>query len=307
LGGYDESRIKRNDFTFPFDPDDSQPVSLEIQSISGRETLIGAASLLEKPTYAQIDFAVPHLWLPLSACDNFASAFGLIYDDQTDLYRVNDSTHNKLLERNPKVTIGLGPTSEPLKRVNINLPYRAFDLEASYPIYPNATKYFPIRRAYNESQYTLGRVLLQEAYLIVDYERGDFSIHQAAFPETNQQPQILPILPHESAPGGIHNGRDLNALSKGAIVGISLSLALVVVCLAWIFHIRKSAGKVSVIGEPEVEIVPREDGGIHELNCPPKNVGEIGGTPQSELHGSTGLYLLSDDAQSGVQEMPSGS
>jgi hypothetical protein len=69
--------------------------------------------------------------------------------------------------------------------VNITLPYDAFDLQLSYPYLPNTTYadpskyYFPLRQAANETQYVLGRAFLQEAYLITDYERNNFSIHQA--------------------------------------------------------------------------------------------------------------------------------
>ena len=49
--------------------------------------------------------------------------------------------------------------------MDIVLPYASFDLLASYPRVLNATKYFPLKRAANESQYTLGRTFLQEAYV----------------------------------------------------------------------------------------------------------------------------------------------
>jgi hypothetical protein len=41
----------------------------------------------------------------------------------------------------------------------------AFDLQAHWSIYPSTTNYFPLRRAANDTQYTLGKKFLQEAYV----------------------------------------------------------------------------------------------------------------------------------------------
>ncbi|RAL66809.1 hypothetical protein DID88_007592 [Monilinia fructigena] len=80
--------------------------------------------------------------------------------------------------------------------VNITLPYAAFDWWAEYPLVQNATRYFPLKRASDSSQITLGRVFLQEAYLIADYERSQFSIHQrnwSTFYPTSNPTTILPL------------------------------------------------------------------------------------------------------------------
>ncbi|KAF2799538.1 acid protease, partial [Melanomma pulvis-pyrius CBS 109.77] len=235
LGGYDSSRYESNNVTFPFDTNDDRPISLNIQNIIAKDTLIGVQSLMSDVTYTRIDFTVPHLWLPKSVCDRFATAFGLTYDDATDLYLVNDTIHYKLLHKNPSVTIGLGSSYNPTQRVNVVLPYSAFDLQARYPIYNNETNYFPIRRAYNESQYTLGRTFLQEAYVTVDYERSNFSVYQALFPPTNVKQQLVSIASTDvAAVGGLsptqtpHGGH----LSHRAMAGIAIgSIAVLLVCV----------------------------------------------------------------------------
>jgi hypothetical protein len=94
----------------------------------------------------------------------FENAFGLIWDNGTELYLVNDSLHNALLLQNSSVAFTLGNLSG--EKVNITLPYSAFDLTASSPLVPNTTHYFPLKRAANSSQYTLGRTFFQEAYVI---------------------------------------------------------------------------------------------------------------------------------------------
>jgi hypothetical protein len=161
---------------------------------------------------------------------DFESVFHLTYDNSTDMYLVNDTVHSQLKSKNPSITIGFGKTADPGARVNIVLPYSAFDLQASHPIYPNTTNYFPIRRALNESMYTLGRTLMQEAYLKVDYERTKFSIHQTLFPDTNAKQEVVPLLsPSDSTMateqhGGVH-------LSAGAIAGIVIGDVAVLLLL----------------------------------------------------------------------------
>ena len=62
------------------------------------------------------------------------------------------------------------------------MPYAAFDLNASWPIYDNATSYFPIRRSPSDDHnalHILGRTFLQEAYIIADFDRQNFTIADA--------------------------------------------------------------------------------------------------------------------------------
>ena len=106
------------------------------------------------------------IYLPLESCQAFENAFGLTYDDEVRLYTVDDSLHQSLTTSNPNITFELGNSLTGGPTVDIVLPYASFDLLAS----PrrgvvNATKYFPLKRAANESQYTLGRTFLQEAYV----------------------------------------------------------------------------------------------------------------------------------------------
>ncbi len=79
--------------------------------------------------------------------------------------------------------------------MEIEIPYGAFDLEAREPLTLNGTPhYLPLRRAQNETQYALARTFLQQAYLIVGYERTYFSVSQAIFPDTGVTEHRIPIL-----------------------------------------------------------------------------------------------------------------
>jgi hypothetical protein len=64
---------------------------------------------------------------------------------------------------NPTLTFTLGNDIVDGETIFIELPYKAFDLTAEFPIYANSTNYFPLRRATDPSMYTLGRTFLQEA------------------------------------------------------------------------------------------------------------------------------------------------
>src|SRR5436189_5888272 len=120
--------------------------------------------------------------MPGPVCDVFQSALGLTYDNATGYYLVNDTMHAQLRTLNPSFTFKIGDTSyDDGNATNIVLQYNAFDLQIGWPIYPSNRNYFPIRRATNDTQNTIGRALLQEAYLVVDFERRNFSLNQAVF------------------------------------------------------------------------------------------------------------------------------
>ena len=164
LGGYDSSLFVPNSEKFSFSPDDSRSLTVGIESITASNTLKtqNETSLLSERIISLIDSSVPDIWLPEAACAKFEAAFGLRFDVNTRRYLVNNTIHAELISRNPTVTFKLSNLVAG-KGIDIVLPYQAFDLLASFPIYTNTTRMFPLRRAANDTQYTLGRAFLQEA------------------------------------------------------------------------------------------------------------------------------------------------
>ena len=79
------------------------------------------------------------------------------------MYWVNDTLHKSLLDRDLNFTFTIADAMGEGSAVQIALPYSSFDLEVKYPFEADATRYFPLQQAANESQYTLGRTFLQEA------------------------------------------------------------------------------------------------------------------------------------------------
>jgi len=122
-----------------------------------------SATLLSEPILIFIDSTDPNLWLPDSVCDAFEQAFGLVLDSQSGLYLVNDTHNTELLNSNAQVTFRLSDVASGGNTVTITLPYGAFALTAKAPLVDNSSYYFPLKRAANSTQYTLGRAFLQEA------------------------------------------------------------------------------------------------------------------------------------------------
>lgn len=219
LGGYESSRLTMSNFSIPFSSNDFRLLTVGVQSITASNTLNGDVQILPSGGYFLIDSSVPDLWLPEAACQLFQETFGLILDNATNLYVLNNSIHSRLMQLNPSVTLRIGIEDIDGPTVDIKLPYGAFDLQASSPFYPNATNYFPIRRAANNTQYTLGRTFLQEAYVIVDYERANFSVNQAVF-HVNDPYTIVTI--HSINYSSSKNASDDDNLGQGSIAGITV-------------------------------------------------------------------------------------
>lgn len=163
LGGYDASRLTPNDVDFTLASDISRDLVVGVQSIRFSDSETPSEELLQDGIFAFIDSTVPHIWLPLSSCRAFEKAFGIKYDDATDLYLVSDTLHDRLLSQNASVTFVLGNDIVGGPTVEITLPYLSFDLQADYKFLNKSSRYFPLRRADNDTQYTLGRTFLQES------------------------------------------------------------------------------------------------------------------------------------------------
>jgi hypothetical protein len=243
LGGYDASCIVSNDMIFT--PNTDGNLMVDLVGLVARTTSASDIDLLNGTNVnMNIDSTIAEIWLPIAVCKIFEDAFGLIYDEVTDLYLVDDISHRILMGLNPNVTFTLRPTtkSDTARTVQIVLPYAAFDLQASSP-YQGLNKtqrYFPIRRGTNESQWTLGRTFFQEAYLKVDWERSQFGLYQRDW--TDRQSDIAAIVSprYGKATGAEDLDRASSKLSTGAIVGIAVGAVIVVLIAAttawWIWQ-----------------------------------------------------------------------
>ncbi|QSZ32113.1 hypothetical protein DSL72_001682 [Monilinia vaccinii-corymbosi] len=246
LGGYEESLFIPNNLTVDFSTD-GDDLTIDINKIaitsSGGKSQVISSPSSSFPAF--IDSSIPYLYLPTSICHEFEEALGLTYDPESELYILNDVQYTTLVAKNVSVIFTLtNSTSKAM--ANITLPYAAFDWWANYPLVQNATRYFPLKRAADSSQITLGRAFLQEAYLIADYERSKFSIHQrnwSTFYPASNPTTILPLDP----PLPIHPSSKAK-LSTPAIAAIILAILAplaLTLCLTMIIlrraHQRKQA------------------------------------------------------------------
>lgn len=167
FGGYDASRFIPNDVEFNFASDISRDLVVGLQFIKYSDSKTANGVLLSEGILTFIDSTVPHIWLPVDVCEAFENAFGLTYDNASGLYPVDDTLHESLLKQNASITFTLGDEVNGGKNVDVTLPYLSFDQQAKSPFLSNSTRYFPLRRAANDTQFTLGRTFLQESYVFV--------------------------------------------------------------------------------------------------------------------------------------------
>ena len=272
LGGVDANRFIPNDMSFSLSPDYALVVAVNSISISsGAETLptnwdSNPQTLLDLPQadLFTIDSSTPFLWLPEPACNAFANALNLTYDDDLQLYLFpsdNSSSPDALNAWNLNFTFALSNLAGSSKQIEFALPYDAFNLQLTYP-FPNLaanftsapTNYFPLRKAANSTQYTIGRAFLQETYLAVDYERNNFSVSQAVFSmDAVSNVNLLSISrPAKSIwPGPQGSG---SGLSTGAKVGIAVAatmVGLIVLLMIWWFGFHKRRSPASGRSENE--------------------------------------------------------
>ncbi|KAJ3466473.1 hypothetical protein MRS44_004037 [Fusarium solani] len=249
FSGYDTSRFTENAVTFTMADDITRDLVVALQAI----TYSGAdqASLLPSPINIYIDSTDPNIWLPKSAVEAFESAFDLILDEDSNLYLINDTHHNSLLKSDAEVSFRLSDVLDGGDTVTITLPYQAFALRAEYPLVEKSSYYFPLKLAANESQCTLGRTFLQEAYLTADYERHVFNVSQCTWDGVAEE-TLVTILPKSSQSGSNSDGgkdsdpsddssdnKAQNSLSTGAIIGIVIGVVAVIAAAGAFFIIRR--------------------------------------------------------------------
>ena len=293
LGGYDDTLYDtNNNLTTNFYFDQTRDLTVGLQAITST-TSSGNTSLLPTPDLYLIDSTVSQNYLAKDACAEFEKAFGLELDEATNLYLLNSSQHAKLAKLNPNITFTLGAEATGGGTIDITFPYAAFDLNVSYPY--NDSYYFPIVPAVNSSQNTLGRQFLQEAYITVDYNRGNFSVFPMKW-SLNAQKHIVSITPPSNSTGtsnssttatgtpGSGANTKKSGIGTGAIVGIVVGViaiaAIIGGALFWRKHKKRKedekaaaavAAAVEEAKDPPLPPDPYADTtspGITELDSP---------------------------------------
>ncbi|CZT24802.1 uncharacterized protein RCC_10530 [Ramularia collo-cygni] len=252
LGGYDQNRFDATkNISIPFNDDVGREQLVNLKAIT---TDVGSPSNLlpDGDISLLIDSTVAQIWLPESACKAFESAFGITYDAYREYYIISDSLRSKLQESNPNVTFTLGSQANDAT-VDIVLPYSAFDLELRFPPDTNSSAYFPLKRAANTTQYTLGRTFLQEAYLISDYDNRNFTVAPCIWNSskisTSSLKSILRSNETMNSASNSDSSSNTGAIAGGVVGGV-LAIALIAGALIW-FKRRKNQGEKKRLAELE--------------------------------------------------------
>ncbi|KAL8950195.1 MAG: hypothetical protein Q9222_003758 [Ikaeria aurantiellina] len=339
IGGYDESRLTPNDISFAFGSSPVRQLLVVIQGISVTNSN-AEPQLVDSAIFALVDSTVPHLWLPASVCDAFEKAFGISYDPISNLYLVNETQHDAMVKQEAEVTFQLGTSLNGGSTVNVTLPYASFDLEVGPPLVKSQRRYFPLKRAKDETQYTLGRTFLQEAFIHVDYDNNEFFVYQAQYnsgtpshilvtsaasSSSTPNPGSTPVAPAVAK----STGNSSSGIGTGAIAGIVVVVVVLVLAAAgfclWWFRFRNRKGKNNKYPKDRAELEGNEEQkGVHEAYGKRRlssqsahetkkggdvDVNEVEKTPPAELQGEERFGAPSPGSMSieqvGLAELPS--
>lgn len=238
FGGYDQSRC-RTGITIPMPGNSNSSLIAGVQSIlvvPEPSVDSNQYSMTSSGFLALIDSTLPYLWLPQSVCDKFADRFQLTWDNDTELYLVNDTSHAYNQQQNATISFTIGATAASgSDATSIILPYAAFDLQMGFPIFTNGTRrYFPIKRS--SGPYILGRAFLQETYLIVNYENFTFTVAPATFSNPMPSPHVVPIYSNafpSPQPSGSStlSPKNSSGLGAGVIAGIAIGAGVAILLI----------------------------------------------------------------------------
>jgi hypothetical protein len=218
---------------------------------------------------AVIDSSTPYLWLPTEVCERFAAALNLTWREDLGVYVFSDGAQYTHYQSDTSLSFTFTLSSyqnadnfgQPLITpgvVNITLPSAAFAQLLRYPFKnviqwgDSSVPYFPLKRSTkeaNNNQYIIGRVFMQEAYIITSYDRGSYSLHQALFPSNAATNYSLEAITRpEDSPYPKFEGQTVpsHGLSGGQIAGIVMSAFIsgsILALFLWFCLIRKRKDK----------------------------------------------------------------
>jgi hypothetical protein len=223
---------------------------------------------------AVIDTSTPFLWLPDAVGYKFADALGLTYSEDLELYTLKDDQYREYSRQDSYTfTFSLSSTDhtddlgDPLNTsgvVNITLPIQAFISTVKYPFHQEAVEYgspavpyFSLKTSGDNATFVIGRSFLQESYLVTQFDKGIFSIHQAKFPgDPNGDADIVAIDQPPNSPYPPPRTSKDKGLGKGAIAGIVIGAsAAVVLCIIgwWCCRRRKSAKTIGAASDSDMD------------------------------------------------------
>ncbi|KAJ1333486.1 saccharopepsin [Microdochium nivale] len=264
IGGYDRSRFEPHDVTFALNQSAPVPrvrlrsITTSVADLTQAPTIWTAATETLLPfnesVSATIDSSTPYLWLPRVAADRFASMYNLVWSESFKLYTFKDSKSAIRFKDTPNLSLTFtvssydnpGDLINPLKGpavLNLNISGKAFFHYLRYP-FPNMQKdavavpYFPLRRTSQGQGAVIGRAFLQETYLITNYDKLNFQLHQARFPDDPIADASITNIPYFEdslypGPSNVSTGLE-NTQIVGIVIGVSIFCISVAAIAIWL-------------------------------------------------------------------------
>ena len=311
LGGYDKSRLSEQGVSISMPGRQNNTLAVGVNSILWRpdqDAEANTVSFTNRGFPATIDSTLPYLILPDDVCDLFVDKFGLTLDEEVQLYTVNDSSRQQNLRLNPTVSfkISASADTDSTAFADIVLPYSALDQEGGYPLFFNTTRYLPIKRSQN-GRFVLGRTFLQEAYIVVDYERQNFTVAPATFSDPMPNPSLVTIFDRsytglpETPESGSGSGLSAGAIA-GIVVGIVGAFIIVAIGAYLLWRKKRRAAK-----EPEenTEKPSEIDTTFAGTEIKYRRVSELTGSeaPHSPKDPAAGYYSVDHKSYPPISEM----
>ncbi|KAI0525762.1 aspartic peptidase domain-containing protein [Xylaria bambusicola] len=260
LGGYDANRFEPHDTRFSLNSTTRQPqvlvraITASVSDVEQAPTEWSTASMpllsYNESVTAMIDSSTPYLWLPSHVCDRFASALNLTWNETLGLYVFSNNDVLDSYRSAPGLSFtftfssadntgNFGAPTNMTGIVNITVSANAFIQSLQYPFMNHidygapAIPYFPLKRAENSSQLTIGRSFLQEAYMITNYETSTFSIHKARFPDNPLRNTSIFTIAHSlnSPYPGPPIKEESKGITQNQIAGVVVGLCLGAIAL----------------------------------------------------------------------------
>ena len=311
LGGANRGRYYDSEMgSWPLDIDHQPSGALEgvrMEATGNAPWGTGAHPVLAESTPVRIDSDTPWIWLPSAACEELALRLNLTYDKPRNIYTYpSPAAAEKLEALNLSFMFTIAKETGSNETVTVKLPFASMEkLRLKWPFTKldgDEERYFPLKKTEGGMTAVLGRVFLQDTYLVVNYDLDEWSVHQARFPVGPDQ--LVPMLRVADTPTDADKGE---GLGKGVVAGIVVAvIAALLLCAtgAWfLFARRKREESSRIVSSPEthdafaraeIDGTPKErhgswlKPGVH-LNKPeyaqeePQYAQETDGTPRYEM------------------------
>jgi hypothetical protein len=212
----------------------------------------------------QIDTSISDILAPKGYCQFLERTIGIQKDNFTGLYLVNDTMHRSLLRSNPSFHFNLSLTTTwgsrfyylpQYEQLVIDLPYSSFLLNITHPLEQTNNYYLPLKCTNTSSSWIFGRAFMQQAYMIV---AGRYWYLAKAKLDPNMPPNPVGYegkdirIKVQPRPRAITHYR----LSSGAIIGIALSAAALLLMIATLYLKKQARSEVVEVSKPNVDEDP---------------------------------------------------